>query len=137
MADLCRRSSANAPKIGRTAPSAWREPKFVQAIQATGRRKIIFAGISIDNCVLLTALDAMRDGYEVHVVADVSGAESSFIERVALDRLIQAGAVPHTWVSLGSELLSDWRSPEGAALGQVYARHSNYFRSPVSAEPSR
>jgi hypothetical protein len=117
----------DAPRIPRTMPSAWREPRFVETVRSFGRPKLILAGISIDNCVLLTALDAMRDGLDVHVVADVSGAESALIERVGLDRLIQAGAVPTTWVSLGSELLTDWRTPEGERLGKVYSERTNYF----------
>ena len=128
---------ADAPRVARDTPSAWREPAFVRAVEATGRRKLVFAGISIDNCTLLTALDAMRDGYEVYVVADVSGAESALIEDVALMRLVRAGAVPVTWVSLGSELLvskGGWGTPEGAALAQVYSQHSNYLRTLQDAD---
>lgn len=122
----------DAPRITRTTPSAWREPAFVETIEATGRQKLIFAGISIDNCTLLTAIGAMQAGYQVYVVADVSGAESKLIEDVALHRLIQAGAVPVTWVSLGSELLisaGGWLSEEGEALGQIYTDHTLYFQT--------
>ena len=117
--------------VGRSTPSAWREADFREAVEATGRRKLVLAGISTDNCTLLTALDAMRDGYEVYVVADVSGAESQLIEDVALTRLVQAGAVPITWVSLGSELLiaeGGWESEVGGELSQIYRDHTLWFQ---------
>ena len=117
--------------VPRHTPSAWREPAFVDAIRKSGRRKIILAGISIDNCTLLTGLDAMRAGYQVYVVTDVSGAESDLIERSAMQRLVQAGAVPVTWVSLGSELLvakGGWETPEGKRLADIYSKHTLYFQ---------
>ena len=89
------------------------------------------AGISTDNCTLLTSLDAMKAGYEVYVVVDISGAESDLIERMAIERLVQAGAVPVTWVSLGSELLisaGGWKTKEGAALAKIYEDHTLYFQ---------
>ena len=122
---------ADAPKVARSTPSAWEEEAFRDAIAATGRRKIVFAGISTDNCTLLTGLGAMRDGYEVYVVVDVSGAESELIEDVAVTRLVQAGAVPVTWVSLGSELLVDaggWETEQGQALARIYTDHTLYFQ---------
>ncbi len=118
-------------RVARGTPSAWREKAFVDAIARTGRRKLVFAGISIDNCTMLTAIDAMRAGYRVYVVSDVSGAESELIQSTAMQRLVQAGATPLTWVSFGSELLvskGGWATPEGKALSDVYTRHTLYFQ---------
>ena len=73
----------------------------------------------------------MRDNYQVYVVADVSGAESQLIEEMALQRLIQAGAVPTTWVSLGSELLvstGGWTSAPGKKLAKIYTDYTLYFQ---------
>ena len=122
---------SHATYVARHSPSAWREPAFVSAVAATGRHKLVFAGISIDNCTMLTALDAMRAGYQVYFVTDVSGAESDLIERSALTRLVQAGAIPVTWVSFGSELLvakGGWPAAEGKRLGEIYAKHTLYFQ---------
>ena len=116
----------DAPRIARATPSAWREPAFREQVEAYGNRKLILAGISIDNCTLLTSLDALRAGYEVYVVTDVSGTTDQLVEDTAMMRLQAAGATLITWVTLGSELLLEptWESPEGQALGKIYDDHS-------------
>ena len=121
----------NGTRVARHTPSAWREKAFVDAIAKTGRRKLVFAGISIDNFTMLTAIDAMRAGYQTYVITDVSGAESDLIERTAIERLVQAGATPVSWVSFGSELLvskGGWPTPEGKQLSEVYTKHTLYFQ---------
>ncbi|SFQ81169.1 isochorismatase family protein [Hymenobacter arizonensis] len=126
----------DAPRIERHTVSAWQEPKFVEAVKKTGRKKLILAGISIDNCTTHLALDALKAGYEVYVVTDCSGSNEKLVEEAAMMRLTQAGAVMTSWVSLGSELLGDWKKPEGATLGQIYQEHSAWggFYSGYTAE---
>lgn len=106
--------------IERHTPSAWRVPEFVETLKKINRPKVIMAGISIDNCVLQNALDILAAGYEVYVVVDVSGTESQLVEIAAMMRLTQAGAVMTSWVSLASELLDDWNTPEGPEVGALY-----------------
>lgn len=107
-------------RIARHTPSAWHVPEFVEALQQINRPKVIIAGISIDNCVLQNTLDLLRAGYEVYVVVDVSGTDSQLVEMAAMMRLTQAGAVMTSWVSLASELLDDWNTPEGPQVGALY-----------------
>ncbi|MDX2065613.1 MAG: isochorismatase family protein [Fimbriimonadaceae bacterium] len=109
--------------IPRHTPSAWREPAFVSAVQKTGRKKLIMAGISTDNCVALLALDAMRAGYDTYIVVDAGGSDSKHAEDAALSRLTAAGAVLVNWVQLASELLVDWETPEGPVVGKIYQDH--------------
>ncbi len=52
--------------------------------------------------------DALRDGYEVYPVVDAIGGTSLEAHRAALERVIQAGAQPISWVSLACELQRDW-----------------------------
>jgi nicotinamidase-related amidase len=113
----------NATFVERHTPSAWREPKFVEAVKKTGRKKLIVAGISTDNCAGLLTLDALRDGYDVYIVLDAGGCDSKTAEDAAVARLTQAGAVITNWVQLASELLVDWQRPQGSAVGQIYADH--------------
>ncbi|WP_052732743.1 isochorismatase family protein [Hymenobacter terrenus] len=129
----------DAPRIERHTVSAWQEPKFVEAVKKTGRKKLILAGISIDNCTTHLALDALKAGYEVYVVTDCSGSNEKLVEEAAMMRLTQAGAVMTSWVSLGSELLGDWKKPEGATLGQIYQEHSAWggFYSGYTAEAGK
>ena len=109
--------------IGRHTPSAWREPKFVQAVQEIKRKKLIVGGVTTDNCVALLTLDALRTGYDVHVVLDAGGSESKIAEDAAISRLSRAGAVMTTWVQLASELMQDWDTPEGKLVSAIYEQH--------------
>jgi nicotinamidase-related amidase len=111
---------SNAPKVSRHTVSAWREPAFVKAVEATGRRNLIVAGISTDMCVALLSLDARRAGYDVTLVVDASGSQSVEMHETGVARLINAGVTPVTWVSLAAELMSDWQSPEGADMAKLY-----------------
>jgi nicotinamidase-related amidase len=110
-------------KIARHTVSAWREPKFVEFVRKTGRKNLVMAGISTDMCVSLLAIDAIKAGYNVYVVVDASGSQSAEMHQAGLDRMVQAGATPVTWVSLAAELLGDWRSPAGQQLAELYGQH--------------
>jgi Isochorismatase family len=116
----------NAPKIERHTPSAWKSPDFVKQVEKYGKKKLIMGGISIDNCVTQLALDALKAGYEVYIVVDASGTNSILVEQAAMMRLTQAGAVMTSWVSLASELMGDWNTPEGPMVGKLYAMQSEW-----------
>ncbi len=109
----------------RTTPSAWASGGFRAALEATGRTQVMIGGISTDNCTFLTSLDLLRAGYDVYVVTDIGGSDSAQAEQAALMRLRDAGAATANWIMLGSELLDTWDTPEGKALGQIYATHIN------------
>jgi len=57
--------------------NAWADPAFAQAIEATGRRKLVMAGLWTETALTLTALSALESGYEVYVVIDASGGTST------------------------------------------------------------
>lgn len=116
-------------RIERHTPSAWHATEFVEALQKFNRPKVIMAGISIDNCVLQTALDVLSAGYEVYVVVDVSGTESKLVENAAILRLTQAGAVMINWASLASELMDNWDKPEGKEVVALYQEHSKWVET--------
>ena len=94
--------------IDRTAVNSWEDIEFVEAVHATGRRKLIFCALWTEVCLAFTALDALREGYEVYPVVDAVGGTSPEAHRAGLDRMIQAGAQPIGWVSLACELQRDW-----------------------------
>src|SRR5947208_8080214 len=94
--------------LDRTTVNSWEDTEFVQAVHATGRRKLIFCALWTEVCMAFTALDALREGYEVYPVVDAIGGTSPEAHRAGLDRVIQAGAQPISWVSLAVELQRDW-----------------------------
>jgi nicotinamidase-related amidase len=94
--------------VDRTTVNSWEDIEFVEAVHATGRRKLIFMALWTEVCLAFTALDALREGYEVYPVVDAIGGTSPEAHRAGLDRVIQAGGQPITWVSLACELQRDW-----------------------------
>ena len=59
-----------------------------------------------------TALDALRDGYDVYPVVDAIAGTSPEAHRAGLERVVQAGGQPVSWVSLACELQRDWGRQE-------------------------
>ena len=94
--------------LDRTTTNSWEDVEFVQAVHATGRRKLIICALWTEICMAFTALDALREGYEVYPVVDAIAGTSPEAHRAGLDRVIQAGGQPISWVSLAVELQRDW-----------------------------
>ncbi|MER5806552.1 hydrolase [Streptomyces sp. RLB3-17] len=98
--------------IDRTTMNAWEDNAVVEAIKATGRRKIIISGLWTEVCLVLPVLSALGQGYEVYVVADASGGISPQAHEHAIERMVSAGAVPVTWIQVLLELQRDWARAE-------------------------
>jgi nicotinamidase-related amidase len=94
--------------IDRTSINAWEDQDFVDAVRATGRKKLVMAALWTEVCLAFPALDALREGFEVYPVIDAVGGTSVDAHRAGLDRIVQAGAVPVSWVQLACELQRDW-----------------------------
>jgi len=108
-----REALPGVPEIDRTTMNSWEDAEFRQAVERTGRRKLILAGLWTEVCVAFPALDALKAGYEVFVVADAIGGVSAVAHDSAMQRMIQAGAAPITVLALACELQRDW-GREGA-----------------------
>lgn len=112
----------DAPFIARPGQiNAWDNADFVKAVEATGRKKLLIAGIVTDVCVALPTLSALDAGYEVYVVADASGTTSHAVRDAALMRLTHAGAFITNWFAVASELHRDWRH-QGEELANLLAK---------------
>jgi nicotinamidase-related amidase len=98
--------------LDRTTTNSWEDIEFVQAVRATGRRKLVICALWTEICMAFTALDALREGYEVYPVVDAIGGTSPEAHRAGLDRVMQAGGQPVSWVSLAVELQRDWARQE-------------------------
>jgi len=92
------------PTIDRSKVNAWEEPAFRQAVEATGRRKLIMAGLWTEVCLVFPALDLLTEGYQVYAVSDASGGTSVDAHERGMQRIIQAGAIPVTWEAVTAEL---------------------------------
>lgn len=113
-----------APRIHRPGEiNAWDNAEFVAAVEKTGRKKLLIAGISTEVCLAFAALSAKAAGYDVYAVLDASGTWNKLVEDAAIARMVQAGIVPMTWVGVGGELLGHWRSSTGEQHAKLMADH--------------
>jgi nicotinamidase-related amidase len=94
--------------VERSTMNSWDDENFVAAIAATGRKKIVLAGLWTETCVALPAIQAIADGYEVYVAEDCCGDVSKMAHDNAMRRVEQAGARPVTALSVLLELQRDW-----------------------------
>jgi len=96
------------PAIERSSMNAWDDKNFVAAIKATGRKKLVLAGLWTEVCVTFPSVQAIHDGYEVYVVEDCCGDVSQLAHDNAMKRVIQAGAKPVTSLQVMLEFQRDW-----------------------------
>ena len=98
--------------VERTSMNSWEDKKFVAAVEATGRKKLVIAALWTEVCLTFPAIQAMEAGYEVYAVDDASGGTSPVAHRAAMDRVVQAGAVPVTALQVLLEFQRDWSRKE-------------------------
>ena len=99
---------AGLPSYDRTTINAWEDTEFLEAVEDTGRKKLLMTALWTEACLTFPSLDAMREGYEVYPVVDAVGGTSVEAHRTALERLVQKGAHPVTWNQVLCELQRDW-----------------------------
>ncbi|WP_444963933.1 isochorismatase family protein [Nocardiopsis sp. M1B1] len=106
-------------EIDRTGVNAWEDADFRAAIENSGRRKVVIAGLWTEVCLTFPTLDLLAEGYDVYPVADAVGGISPVAHERAFDRMIAAGAQPVTAVSFGSELMRNWAREDSDKFRKV------------------
>jgi nicotinamidase-related amidase len=110
--------------IDRTFINTWEDARVVEWVKKTGRRKIVMAALWTEICLAMPAIHALGDGYEVYIVTDASGGVSLEAHEMAVQRMVQAGAVPITWTVFASELQRDWaRTDTVPGLAAMLVEH--------------
>lgn len=99
--------------------NAMDDDNFATAVKATGRKKLIIAGVTNDVCTVYPALSLVREGFEVQVVADGGGSPSVMADDIALRRMDKGGVTLTSTNQLIAELAGSWATPEGGQLVQV------------------
>ncbi|AGB81651.1 nicotinamidase/pyrazinamidase [Serratia rubidaea] len=114
--------------IERTSMNSWEDAAFVRAVEATGRKKLVISALWTEVCLTFPALMALEAGYEVYVVTDTSGGTSADAHERAIDRMVQAGAVPVTWQQVLLEYQRDWARKESYdAVMDLVREHSGAY----------
>jgi nicotinamidase-related amidase len=107
--------------IDRTSMNAFEDQAFRAAVEATGRKRLIIAGLHTEICLTFATVDALKNGYEVMFVTDAVGGRSQIAHRTGIERLAHAGAVPTTALAVVTEMFRDWATPLAApALDVIY-----------------
>ena len=111
--------------IDRTFINTWEDARVVDWVRKSGRKKIVMAALWTEICLAMPAIQALGEGYEVYIVTDASGGVSLEAHEMAIQRMVQAGAVPITWMVLASELQRDWaRTGTAPALAEMLVEHA-------------
>jgi nicotinamidase-related amidase len=100
------------PVVERTEINAWDNPEFRRAIEATGRKNIILAGLWTEICVAWPAIAMLGEGYHVYVLDDCCGGSSVAAHEAGLSRMVQAGATRLTALAALFEFQRDWARKE-------------------------
>src|SRR5246500_1506006 len=102
--------------INRTTVNAFDEPRFSKAVEVTGRKKLIIAGVSTEVCLAFPAIHATAIGYDAYAVIDASGTFSETKRVTGLLRMVQAGVIVSDYATVGVEMLKDNASPKASEL---------------------
>jgi nicotinamidase-related amidase len=107
--------------IDRTSMNAFEDDAFREAVKATGRKRLIIAGLHTEICLSFATVSALKAGYDVMYVTDAVGGRSQAAHRTGIERLAHAGAVPTTALAVNTELFRDWATPAaGPARDVIY-----------------
>ncbi len=109
--------------IDRSSTNAWEDIRG--AVQATGRRTLLIAGLWTEVCLTQTAISALADGYRVFFVSDCSGGMSVEAHEDAKLRLVQAGATPINWVAVVCEWAPDYTSDQRQRVNPPVMEHGS------------
>src|SRR6266853_1586385 len=110
--------------IDRTTINTWEDPRVVKAVEKTGRKKLVIAALWTEVCLAMPVIHALGEGYDVFAVTDASGGVSVYAPERTIQRMVQAGAVPITWIAVLSEGQRDWaREKTASALGEILRVH--------------
>jgi len=113
--------------IDRTSMNSWLDASFRKAIHATGRKKVVIAGLWTEACVLFPSLDMLKEGFEIYIAADACGDLSPEAHNRSMDRAVQAGAVPITSCQYVFELQQDWaRTETYEGVMEILREHTPY-----------
>ncbi len=114
--------------IDRTTMNSWEDKRIVEAVEKSGKKRIVLAGLWTEICITLPALSALEDGYEVYFIEDACGGVSESAHNMAVERMIQAGAVPITSMQYLLELHRDWaRSSKYVEVNDLAKRYGGGY----------
>lgn len=111
--------SEAVPVIEKTRFSSAKVDDFLTAITETKRTQIILTGMETHICILQSALDLQRQGFQVFVVEDAVSSRSTTNQANALHRMRQAGVIISNVESIVFEWMGDAKHPAFRSLSKL------------------
>jgi nicotinamidase-related amidase len=109
--------------INRTFINAWEDPNVTDVVKKSGRKQLVLAALYTEICLAMPAIQALAEGYDVFIVTDASGGVSVEAHDMAVRLMVQAGAVPITWLAVLGEWQRDWARETAAGVAGVVHEH--------------
>lgn len=114
--------------IDRSTMNSWEDKNFVAAVDKNNRKKLVMAALWTEVCLAFPAISAIQAGYEVYAVVDASGATTQEAHQAAIQRMMQAGVIPVTWMQVLCEWQRDWARQETyAAVMDLVKEHGGAY----------
>ncbi len=117
----CNPDAVYIPRTGQI--NAWDNPKWVEAIEKTGRKTLLIAGTLTSVCMAFPALSALVAGYRVFCIVDASGNWSQMATDLTVARLAQAGAIPIDTNAVLGEIMGTWNRPDAMDFAAIQVEH--------------
>lgn len=118
----------NQEPFDRTSFNALDDKRVAAEVKKLGRQKLVVAGLGTDACVAMTVISALREGYQVYLVTDASSGTSYESNERAIQRMVQAGAVPVTWMQVLFEIQRDLESEQSCESAfEIAEQHGGAF----------
>jgi nicotinamidase-related amidase len=114
--------------IDRSNMNAWEDEKFRAAVKATGKKKLIFCALWTEICLAFPVVSALADDYEVCIPADAVAGLSYTAHKMAIKRMVQAGAIPQTSLAAVTELFRDWKSDLAIKARPLIMQYMNDYK---------
>ena len=114
--------------IERRNMNAWEDEAARSAVLATGRKRLLVAGLLTEACVSFPVLSALSEGFEVFVVGDACGGLTPVGHELAMHRMEAAGAKLTSWIQILLEFQRDWTRHETyAGARQIVEEHGGGY----------
>ena len=114
--------------IDRSTMNTWEDQRVVDQVKKYGRKKLVMAALWTEVCLLEPVLSAIDEGYDVYIVTDASGGVTKEAHDMAVQRMVQAGAHPVTWMQYMLEMQRDWaRGETSAAVLNIAREHGGAY----------
>ena len=97
----------------------WEYGEYKNAVLATGRKKLIMAGLTNDVCIVYPAISAIEDGFDVQVVVDAGGSPTTLVDETALRRMEKHGVTLTSTNQVMAELANSWSEGVGQTIQTI------------------